>query len=95
MQIQNKKVGDNGMFYIEQDGKVVAKMIYSMPVPGKMIIEHTEVDESLKGKNIGMQLFLHMAENARANHLMVIPHCAFTAALFKKKPEYSDVLLKK
>ncbi|HWC53798.1 MAG TPA: GNAT family N-acetyltransferase [Chitinophagaceae bacterium] len=92
MEIQNKKVGTKGMFYIEQDGDIVAKMVYSMPAPEKMIVEHTEVDDSLRGKNVGMQLFHHMVEYARANNIKVIPLCPFTNAMFKKKPEYSDVL---
>ena len=95
MQIQNKKIGTKGMFYIEQEGKIVAEMIYSMPLPEKMIVEHTEVDESLRGKNIGMQLFLHMIEYVRTNHIKVVPLCPFTNSVFKRKPEYADVLYEK
>ena len=94
MLIQNKKVGTKGMFYIEQDGKTVAKMVYSMPAPDKMIVEHTEVDDSLRGKNVGMQLFHHMVDFARTNNIKVVPLCPFTNAMFKKKPEYSDILYK-
>ncbi|HVT86074.1 MAG TPA: GNAT family N-acetyltransferase [Chitinophagaceae bacterium] len=94
MQIENKKIGTKGMFYIEQEGNIVAKMVYSMPDPGKMIVEHTEVDDSLRGKNVGMQLFHHMVDFARTNNIKVIPLCPFTNAMFKKKPEYSDVLYK-
>lgn len=94
MLIQNKQVGKKGMFYIEQDGKVLAEMVYTMSSPEKMIIEHTEVDDSLKGKNIGLQLFLYMVEYARTNNIKVVPYCPFTSAMFKKKPEYADVLYK-
>lgn len=94
MLIQNKLVGKKGMFYVEQDGKIVAEMVYTMSSPEKMIVEHTEVDDSLKGKNVGMQLFNQMIEYARTNNIKVVPYCPFTAAMFKKKPEYADVLYK-
>ena len=94
MLVQNKKVGTKGMFYIEQDGKIVAEMVYTMPSPDKMIVEHTEVDDALRGKNIGMQLFLAMIEYVRANNIKVVPLCPFTNSVFKRKPEYSDVLFK-
>ena len=94
MLIQNKKVGNKGKFYVEQDGRIVAEMVYSMPSPDKMIVEHTEVDESLQGKNIGKQLVHHMVEFARANAIKVIPLCPFTNAVIKRTPEYQDVLFK-
>lgn len=94
MLIQNKKIGTKGMFYIEQDGQKLAEMVYSMPSPDKMIVEHTEVDDSLKGKNIGKQLVHHMVEFVRANNIKVIPLCPFTNAVIKKTPEYQDILYK-
>ena len=94
MLIQNKKIGTKGMFYIEEDGKKVAEMVYTMPSSDKMIVEHTEVDDSLKGKNIGKQLVHHMVEYARTNHLKVIPLCPFTNAIIKRTPEYQDILYK-
>ncbi|MCC7400497.1 MAG: N-acetyltransferase [Chitinophagaceae bacterium] len=94
MEIKNKAYGNKSMFYIEQNGKTVARMEYTIPGPGRLMVEHTEVDEVLKGKGAGTQLFLHMAEYARANHLKVSSHCSFTSAMFQRKPEYSDILYK-
>jgi predicted GNAT family acetyltransferase len=92
MLIQNKKVGTKGMFYIEQDGKTVAEMVYTMPSPEKMIVEHTEVDDVLRGKNVGKQLVHHMVEYARTHNIKVIPLCPFTNSVIKRTPEYADVL---
>ena len=95
MQIENKKTGNKGSFYIEQDGETVAEMVYTMPSADKMIIEHTEVSEKLKGQNVGNKLVLHAVEYARANNIKIIPLCPFTNSVFKRKPEYGDVLLNK
>lgn len=92
MEIQNKKVGNKGIFYIEKDRKIIAEMIYNMPSPDKMIIEHTEVDDTLKGKNIGKKLVHHMVEYARSNNIKVIPLCTFTSSVIKRTQEYADIL---
>ncbi len=55
MIIQHKEDGNEGMFYIEQNGEELAEMTYTVE-KGKMVIRHTEVDESLRGKNIGFEL---------------------------------------
>lgn len=92
MLIRNKQVKDKGMFFIEMDGNILAELVYSMPSADKMIIEHTEVSEELKGKNIGNQLVRTAVEYARTKNIRIIPLCPFASSVFKKKPEYADVL---
>jgi hypothetical protein len=50
MLIQHREGKVKSLFYVEQEGKILAEMVYSTPNPGQMLIEHTEVDESLSGK---------------------------------------------
>ena len=92
MLIQQKSVGSKEMFYIEEDGRIVAEMVYTLPAPDKMIIEHTEVDESLKGRKIGYQLVHRGVEYAREKGMKIIPLCSFAGSVFKKTSEFSDVL---
>ena len=92
MEIQHKQEGTKGIFYIAIDGKILAEMVYTMAGNDKMIIEHTEVDDELRGKNIGAQLVKHAVEYARHYKLKIIPVCPFANSVFKKKPEYHDVL---
>ncbi|MEO8769163.1 MAG: GNAT family N-acetyltransferase [Ferruginibacter sp.] len=92
MLIQNKEENNRGMFYVENDGEQLAEMDYSLSA-GIMTIIHTEVDEKLKGKNVGLMLVNHAAEHARANHLKIIPICPFAKKVFdKRREEYKDVL---
>ena len=93
MLIQNKQIKGKGMFFVEQDGNILAEMIYTMPSPDKMIIEHTEVSDELKGKKAGYQLVHTAVEYARTNNIRIIPLCPFANSVFKKKPEYADVLV--
>lgn len=92
MLIQHKKIGSKGLFFVQQDGNILAEMTYTMPSPEKMIIDHTEVSEELRGQNVGYQLVHTAVEYARTHHLKIIPLCPFASAVFKKKPEYTDVL---
>lgn len=92
MVIQHKLVGNKGMFYVGQDGAILAEMVYTKPSEDKMIIEHTEVDDSLAGKGVGLQLVQTAVEYARAHNLKIIPLCPFAKKVFDKKPEYHDVL---
>jgi len=82
------------MFYVTDGEKNLAEMIYSMPSADKMIIEHTEVSEELKGQNAGIQLVKTAVEFARANDVKIIPLCPFANSVFKRKPEFDDVLAK-
>lgn len=92
MLIQHKLIGGKGMFYIGQDGHIIAELVYTKPSEDKMIIEHTEVDPSLEGKGIGKQLVETAVEYARTHQLKVIPLCPFAKALFDRRKDLHDVL---
>ena len=94
MLIQNKMVGNKGMFFVETDDNILAEMTYNLPSPDKMIIEHTEVSDELRGQNVGYELVHTAVEYARTHHIKIIPLCPFASAVFKKKPEFADVLFK-
>lgn len=85
------------MFYVsneEDDEVILAEMVYTMPSRDKMIIEHTEVSEELKGQNVGYQLVKTAVEYARTHNIKIIPLCPFANSVFRKKPEFADVLVK-
>jgi uncharacterized protein len=82
------------MFYVGQDGAVLAEMVYSLPTPQKMIIEHTEVDDSLGGKGVGKQLVATAVEYARTHNIKIIPLCPYAKSVLDRTPEWQDVLEK-
>jgi hypothetical protein len=93
MEIKQIDNGKKGAFYIEIDNIKVAEMTYSHADPDKIIINHTEVSETLKGQGVGYKLVAAAVEFLRANNLKAIPLCPFANAVFKKKHhEYADVL---
>lgn len=80
------------MFYVGQDGAILAELVYSMASPEKMVIEHTEVDDELKGQNVGFLLVSTAVQYARDHQIKIIPLCPFAKAVIDKKPEFQDVL---
>lgn len=80
---QQKETG--GTFIVQEGDKLLAEMSYSLPEQGIMTIDHTEVDESLRGKNIGMQLLNKAVGFARENHLMIKPYCPYVRSVFERK----------
>jgi len=92
MLIQHKQIGSKGMFYVGQDGAILAELVYTKPAGNKMIIEHTEVDDSLGGKGVGLQLVHTAVDYARTHNMKIVPLCPFAKSVFDKKPEFRDVL---
>ena len=92
MIIQHKQKEGKGMFFVAEDKEILAELVYSIPSSDKIILEHTEVDDALKGQNIGQQLIQAAVKFARQTNIKIIPVCSFAKAIFDKKPEFRDVL---
>ena len=92
MEIQRFEDGSRGSFFVEKDGEKLAEMTYSKAGADKFIIDHTEVDASLKGEGVGKKLVLESVRYARENDLKIIPLCPFAKSVFDKNAELADVL---
>jgi len=93
MIIQHKESGKRGMFYIEDGDEIIAEIVYGDGGENRIIIEHTEVDERLKGKNIGFELVHKTVEHARLHGLKISLVCTFAKAVFDKRADFKDVLV--
>jgi predicted GNAT family acetyltransferase len=93
MNIIHSENEKKGRFFIEKDGEQRALMTYSKAGSEKIIIDHTEVDESLQGQGVGYRLVEAVVTHAREEQLKIMPLCPFAKAVFDKRSEYSDVLL--
>jgi predicted GNAT family acetyltransferase len=94
MVIKHRLIGTKGMFYVEGDQGFSAEMVYTKPSLNKIIIEHTDVSDELRGQNVGLQLVKAAVDYAREHGIKIIPLCPFANSVFKKKPEFADVLSK-
>ena len=92
MEIQRQEHGAKGAFFIEEHDEWVAEMTYVKTGEEKMIIDHTEISDPLKGKGIGRLLVTAVVEFARENNLKIIPQCPFAKSVFERTSEFGDVL---
>jgi predicted GNAT family acetyltransferase len=82
----------NGRFFIQENGTVLAEMTYVWAGPSRIIIDHTEVSEVLKGKSAGKLLLTKAVSFARDKSIKIMPLCPFAKSVFDKTPDYADVL---
>jgi uncharacterized protein len=91
--IEHEKSGHRGAFTWRQDGKRLAEMTYTV-AGSRVIIDHTTVDDSLRGQGVGAKLVRAAVDWARAEHARLMPLCPYAKSVFDKTPEYADVLAK-
>ena len=58
----------------------------------RIIIDHTQIDESLRGQNVGKQLLHQLVLFAREKQVKILPLCPFAKSVFERTSEYNDVL---
>jgi hypothetical protein len=90
-EITHEPGGDIGEFVVEHDGRRLGTMNYTRE-NGVVEILHTEVDPSLRGSGAAGQLVAAAVDWARREQLQIAPRCAYARSVFKKTPDYQDVL---
>jgi uncharacterized protein len=91
--ISHERSGHRGAFVWQTEGKRLAEMTYTV-AGSRVIIDHTQVDDSLRGKGVGGQLVLAAVHFARSENVRLMPLCPYAKSVFDKTPEYGDVLAK-
>ncbi|MCL4162221.1 UNVERIFIED_CONTAM: hypothetical protein GTU68_004399 [Idotea baltica] len=67
-------------------------MTYTFAGSDKIIIDHTEVDESLRGKKVGNNLVEEAVKFAREKNIKILPLCPFAKHVMEKNSDYNDIL---
>ena len=92
MEILQKDNNNKGAFYIIQNDEILAEMTYVWAGADRIIIDHTEVSDILRGKGAGKQMVEKAAAFAREKGIKIIPLCPFAKSVFDKVKEYNDVI---
>lgn len=74
-----------------ENGERLAEMTYTV-AGSRVIIDHTDVDDRLRGQGAGKRLVRAAVEWARAENQKLMPLCPFAKSVFDKTADYSDVL---
>lgn len=92
MEIKHLKSDKGGEFVIEENSNRSAEMTYTDHGEGKISIDHTFVESTLRGEGIAKDLVAEGVKFARKNNLKIIPLCPYAKATINKTPEFQDVL---
>lgn len=92
MEIKHTDNGKTGRFYIEIDGKEEAKLTYKHSGDRQITIEHTIVNEALKGRGIGRQLVDAAVLYLRQNGLKAVLECSYAKSVFDRNAKELDAL---
>ncbi|MDB5226329.1 MAG: family N-acetyltransferase [Bacteroidota bacterium] len=93
MEIQHEHLITKGEFFIRDDqNRKIAVMTYVMANDTTINILHTIVEEELEGQGIGRKLVDAAVQFARKEGYKIMADCPYAASVFRKTPEYKDVL---
>ena len=91
--IEHEQQGHRGAFFVERDGRRLAQLSYTV-AGTRVILDHTEVDDALRGTGTGRKLVAAAVHWAREEDVQLMPLCPFARSVFDKTPEFSDVLVR-
>jgi len=80
-----------GAWVIERDGEILAELGYTT-AGSRVILDHTDVSEALRGTGSGKKLVEAAVLWARGANVKLIPLCPFAKSVFDKTLELRDVL---
>lgn len=79
-------------FYLGEDDKPLALIKFSRKEGPVIVIEHTSVSETLKGRGVGGRLVEAVVGLAKEEGAKILPLCSYARAYLQKKAEYEDIL---
>ncbi|MCH8494615.1 MAG: GNAT family N-acetyltransferase [Balneolales bacterium] len=92
MEIHQEDNGKKGKFFILDNDTQAAAMTYTWAGTDRIIIDHTEVSDVLRGKSAGKQMLMKAVAFSREKGIKIIPLCPFANSVFQKVPDIRDVL---
>ena len=82
---------ENQIVLYNEAGKIVAKVIFPAVDEDTVNINHTFVDDSLRGQGVAGKLMEAAAEHLKAQNKKVVLTCSYAVKWFAKHPEYDFV----
>ena len=94
LNIHHEDDGKRGAHYVAgEDGARLAEMTYVRAGATRIIVDHTHVNDTLRGQGVGRALLDATAEMARREGLKIVATCPYARAQLAKHPDaYADVV---
>lgn len=82
----------NRIFANDEAGKLIAEVTFPNISATTVDINHTFVDDSLRGQGVAGKLMLAAVGTIRAQGKRAVATCPYAVAWFQKNPEFSGIL---
>lgn len=85
---------EHRIFAEDEKGKTIAEITFPEVSKDTALIDHTFVDNSLRGQGVAGKLVEAAAQQLNERGMRVIPACSYAVRWFQKHPEYQKMLSK-
>jgi len=92
IEVEEKEPPSGRLVLLGEADQELGEMRFRREEDDLVIIEHTEVDSSLRGKSGGRRFFEGMVAWARETGTRIRSECPFTTKMFEREPSTRDVL---
>lgn len=82
----------NRIYKKDENGKLLAEITFPVLDEHTVNINHTFVDDSLRGEGVADMLMQAAADRIRTSGKRALPTCSYAAYWFGRHPEYEDLL---
>lgn len=91
LEIRRHEAGHRGEFVVELDGAKAGEMTYERRGAHLVNVDHTRVDDILKGQGVGRKLLDALVGWARESGTKVSATCPYAKAQLEKDEQIRDV----
>lgn len=87
-------LSDNRIFMNDDTGKLIAEITFPNFNDNTILIDHTFVDDSLRGQGIAEKLILEVINYAKSHNKQIKTTCSYALKWFEKnKEKYKDIYI--
>lgn len=83
----------NRIYLNNEDGKLVAEVTFPMMLSDVVEVNHTFVDESLRGQGVADKLMAALANKLGEEGKKAYCSCSYAEHWFSKHPEYAHIYI--
>ena len=87
-------IADNRIYMNDENGKMIAEVTFPNLDDNTIVIDHTFVDDSLRGQGIAAKLMLEVINYAKSNNKKIKATCSYALKWFEKNRDgYKDLYI--
>ncbi len=82
----------NRIYVNDENGKMIVEATFPLYKDGVVVIDHTYVDPSLRGKGVASDLMKAVCQYVEKQGLKIIATCPYAVPWFKRHKEYAYLI---